>query len=146
MNSKLFPNKTVFLKFILYTFKIFNHDFQYSKWNWSTCCISHFHIVLSWKYIILSKLLIKFNMTENSLERGHCTILGCQLQAQKIPGYSALHRTEETTMPYTDWETVSKILVKGGRGGNMTQRSHFALVHCTKYNTQVISYFSPLSK
>jgi len=45
------------------------------------CCISHFHILLSWKYIILIKQLIRFNMTEHSLEIEHYTILGCQMQA-----------------------------------------------------------------
>lgn len=41
-------------------------------------------------------------MTENSSERGHYTFTGCQLQAQKIPRYLTLHKTEETIMPYTD--------------------------------------------
>lgn len=83
-------------------------------------------------------------MRENSLERGHYAILGCQLQAQKIPGYRALHKTEVTIIPYTDWETVSKIL--GKQGGKKPQRFHFALVRYTKYNIQKMSDFSPLLK
>lgn len=81
-------------------------------------------------------------MTENSLEIGHDTFLVCQLQAQKIPGYLALHKR---IMPYANWETISMILVRWKE-----KKTQTSISFCTYalYKTQFPqkSYFLPLLK
>lgn len=72
INAKLLPNNCIFKIHTVYF--LFNHaSFFFFFFNilseTEACNMCHFQISLAWKYIFLIKLLIKFNIIENNLER-----------------------------------------------------------------------------
>lgn len=101
-------------------------------------CISH--IWLAWKYKFLIKLLIKFNMTENSLERGHPHYSRLSVLSTVHFRILAVYKTDEIIMLYTVSETINKILDKWKKK-KADARVSFALVHCTKYKTSKFHTF-----